>query len=268
MIALLSVAFSGCLVSYPGTKYEKQTPLWAYIASGAVTASGAAVAFVTLSPADKDEAGNPVPKEYLTNKTGDLAIGFSALGVGILGLAATLIYHIKVNQDAVPAPEVPPPQFGLEPMEYGTVQGNSYSDGHIDATFEIGLQDIGIVLFNKTDAGIKIDWTSAAFIDTDGTSEKVIHKGTRYIKRHEQQAPTTIPPQATLEDVMIPADNIHWESDGGWYLDELFPGFPNDSYSGKRFRVFLPMEVKGQLIEYTFQFRIDVFTVGPDGIER
>lgn len=151
---------------------------------------------------------------------------------------------------------------GVDDAE-GSKVGNyelRYFDDVIDIRFVVQQKNIIFVLENKLDRGITINWTEASFISPEGRSMRVVHKGTRLVRRFEEQTPTVIPPKALLEDVIIPVEHLHWESEGldaKWYADDLLQGWPKENYVGKTFRVYLPMQLVDQKVEYTFNFTIN-----------
>jgi len=135
----------------------------------------------------------------------------------------------------------------------------AFSDDFIDVLFTIGGTQIGFDIRNKTDSGIKINWDDLSIIYPGGTSSRVIHSGIRLMDRNNPQAPTIIPPNARVSDVLIPSENIYYVSGqyGGWREHSLFGG-DGLSWDGKEFSIYFPLEIKGNKQEYTFKFKINV----------
>ena len=133
-----------------------------------------------------------------------------------------------------------------------------YSDSVIDVSFKMSQYDsnIDLLLMNKTNSPIKIDWNQVSFVSMSGKAVKVIHEGIKLINSGEMQAPTYIPPKATLSDIIAPTSNFYWNK--GWeYIPILPKGQAALSSVGQTFSVYLPMEINGQLKHYNFVFKID-----------
>ncbi len=148
---------------------------------------------------------------------------------------------------------------GTQGGEEITIRGMYFKDEFIEVVFTVGQSEIAFDLGNRTEKGIKIDWTASAFITPQNESLRVVHKGTRYVKRFETQAPTTIPPKSKIHDLLIPSDYIHWateEKGDELQRGDLFPGWPKEPYYGKVFKLYLPMKIGERLVEYIFLFKI------------
>jgi hypothetical protein len=136
-----------------------------------------------------------------------------------------------------------------------------FEDQAIRMSFLLSDKQIGMVLQNKTQSPIKIDWNNISYVDTSGLAHGVIHTGVRYIERDRPQVPSVIPPAAMIEDAIVPSDHISYTSgtSGGWSSRPLFPSIisETDRYIGKSFSIFMPMEFDGAVKNYLFSFRID-----------
>ena len=100
---------------------------------------------------------------------------------------------------------------------------------------------------------MKIDWSSAAYIDVQGLSHGVIHAGVRLMDKNKPQTPTIIPPGAKAEDIIVPTDSIEFVSGqfGGWRTKPFFPDGPAAAhFEGKSFQMYLPLDIKGSKKEY------------------
>jgi hypothetical protein len=66
-----------------------------------------------------------------------------------------------------------------------------------------------------------------------------------------------------INDVILPSDYIDYTSRAGegWKSKPFFPIFSDDPknnlYVGKSFGVFMPLEIDGQVSNYSFLFRIE-----------
>jgi len=157
-----------------------------------------------------------------------------------------------------------------------------YEDGLFSGVFFVTSSRINFTITNKTDHSIKIVWDEAAFIETDGTSNRVAHQGVKYADRNASQPATVVPRGTSITDFVLPTSRVYYRegyygkyysSPGGWReLDLVQPALclvsPGDSTAvrgfrsqaeaniGKRFGLLLPLEIQGVVNEYTFWFQV------------
>ena len=140
----------------------------------------------------------------------------------------------------------------------------SYNDDLIEVLFLFGEKYIGLVLLNKSNHSMKINWDNSAWISPDGTSKRIIHSGVKYSEINSLQAPSIIIRKGQIEDQLTPAHNIVY--DDGWYVRPLW-GYENFWKSSKRFNlaqelveqncaILLPIQIEGTENEYIFNFEI------------
>lgn len=157
--------------------------------------------------------------------------------------------------------------------ESDTLKTLVYKDDKIDIIFSIGVKSVNFNLKNKTEDVIKIIWDEASFVKF-GKTHRVMHQGVKYNDRNSSQPPTVIPSQASLDDLVVPTDNVYWQegfysqygsSPGKWKEYDLFlqydlnnPKLKEEILSsiGKKFSVYLPIQYKGKTLDYTFNFII------------
>jgi hypothetical protein len=135
-----------------------------------------------------------------------------------------------------------------------------FEDQAIRIRFTLSETQIGLLLQNKMTSPIKIDWNTVSYMDITGLAHSVMHTGVRYIERDRPQVATIIPPEAMIEDAIVPSDHISYTpgSGGGWSSRPLFPALAEtDLYIGKTFSVFMPLELEGSVKNYSFTFRIE-----------
>jgi hypothetical protein len=135
-----------------------------------------------------------------------------------------------------------------------------FEDQAIRIRFTLSETQIGLLLQNKMTSPIKIDWNTVSYVDITGLAHSVMHTGVRYIERDRPQVATIIPPEAMIEDAIVPSDHISYTpgSGGGWSSRPLFPALAEtDLYIGKTFSVFMPLELEGSVKNYSFTFRIE-----------
>lgn len=137
-----------------------------------------------------------------------------------------------------------------------------FKDDNIEIEFSIDEKRINFSLTNLTSDALKINWDESSLV-LFGKAKKVSHVGVKYTDIEKTQIPSVVPPTATLDESIIPAENIKW-SGSSWYENELFP---TDDY-GKEFDemfygllqstflLYLPITKKGEQLEYSFEFKI------------
>jgi hypothetical protein len=166
---------------------------------------------------------------------------------------------------------------------YGTQTGTSYqysyaitkpetpnmnwSDDKIDIAFQISKTSIGFSLKNNTEDVMKVIWDEASIVQF-GEAKKVMHSGVKYIDRNNSQPPSSIPPGASIEDLVLPTDNVYYREgyyEGGWEEYDLFAtqdfnkpdlGTSILGMKGQKFSLYLPVQYKGQTVGYNFEFTI------------
>ncbi len=112
---------------------------------------------------------------------------------------------------------------------------------------------ISFTLQNKTQLPIKIVWDEVIFTNPEGETYRVLNSRVRYKSHgkvsdpaHHFVAPTEVSPGQTYSDYIRP-----------FYTgvrDKLI--YPVKDARGSRFKVMLPLEVKGHVNIYTFAFEI------------
>lgn len=153
---------------------------------------------------------------------------------------------------------------------------SAFEDNLIAAQFFYGDKDIELLLVNKFEQTVKLNWDNAAWVDTDGRSMRLIHSGIRLNDKNAPQAPSLIPKLGTLNVYIVPANNL-WTHRGvdaqgkafrvsGWEtLFDLQVGSEEDEETrvkraqanvGKSCAILLPIEVDGHQYDYVFHFKL------------
>lgn len=111
-------------------------------------------------------------------------------------------------------------------------------------------------LKNISDNSLKVVWDEAVIVDFDGSTSKVMHKGTKYSARNESQPASTIIKGAMLDDLAAPTDKVRY-SDAlkEWVNDSMFPS--KMGQSGKILTLMLPIQIKDVVNEYIFVFDLE-----------
>ena len=139
----------------------------------------------------------------------------------------------------------------------------SYEDEMIKIVWLPISTQFGFTLQNKTDHSMKIIWDEAAYVNVNGTSERVMHVGVKYIDRSNPQPPTVIVKKANIDDMILPVENVYFDEDIGWRTKPLFPNKAisveelktlSQNYIGKTVQILLPLQIENTVNEYIFSF--------------
>jgi hypothetical protein len=185
------------------------------------------------APADTHEV---MPDRKVVGMKTRISLAFLILLVPATAVAQYDQYYIKMIKPVISADQ-------------------TYQDAFIHIQFS-GLGDVRFKLQNKTNNVIEIEWSRASYIDFDNEAHRVIHEGIRFIERDKAPPPTVIPAKASVSDVVIPTDYVHYDSDRGWQIRKAIESNLSN-YNGKAFGVLLPIRIKSTLKNYHFVFRIE-----------
>ncbi len=135
----------------------------------------------------------------------------------------------------------------------------SFEDMFLRIDFRFSKTAISFTIKSKSDNPIKIDWNQMSYVGSESKSHRIIHSQIKFVEKEKPQTPTIIPPQAIIDDAIIPLDNVRYSEPGrAWVEDELFPDAPaGKALKGNTFGVFMPLDINGQIKNYFFTFRID-----------
>lgn len=131
----------------------------------------------------------------------------------------------------------------------------SYIDGCIDILIFASSTQFNFIMKNVSENSIKVIWNEAVFVDSDGSTSKIMHVGTKYSQRESDQPATTIIKDAKIDDIACPTKNVRYSDIlKEWVTDPLFPTKPNLAISPVR--LMLPIQVKDVINEYIFIFEV------------
>ena len=110
----------------------------------------------------------------------------------------------------------------------------SYVDNIIDILIFASNTEFQFILNNISDNSIKVIWNEAVFVDVDGSTSKVMHKGIKYSQREADQPASVIIRGAKLEDVATPIDKVYYsEALKNWTSKSLFLNAQQDQQGQK-----------------------------------
>ena len=131
-----------------------------------------------------------------------------------------------------------------------TVTKFRYTDNVIDLLIFAGEKNFNFVLKNVYNSTIKLVWDEAAFIDFDGETSKVMHKGIKYSEREASQPASVIIKGAKLEDIAVPTKNVRYsESAKEWVIDNML-------LSRGELKLMIPIQIKDVINEYVLIFKV------------
>jgi hypothetical protein len=196
-------------------------------------------------------------------------IAWTALMTGCM--TYTGIYTVGLQE--VESPENIKEQFGETKVVNFQDQGvtkYSYEDGIIKIVWLPLSTQFSFSLTNKSDHSIRIIWDEVAYVNENGLSQRVFHSGVKYTDRNNSQPPTIIVKGASIDDLIMPTDNVYFVSGqyGGWQELPLFKNRAStpeelntlkSSYVGKVVKILLPIKIEETTNEYLFTFKIEDF---------
>lgn len=119
-------------------------------------------------------------------------------------------------------------------------------------------------LKNLSDNKIKVIWDEVVYVNPDGSTDRVMHAGVKYVNRNESQPPTVIPVGSFIEDAIIPTSVVSFVAYVGWAEGSLFNVSSDKKTSkwqlentyGKNVKVIMPIEIGDNVADYTFTFTV------------
>ena len=111
-------------------------------------------------------------------------------------------------------------EIKISPVDDKGVTKYSFDDNLVNVVWLVTNDDISFVLENKTDYSMKIIWDDAAFVDSKGQSQRVMHSGVKYTDRNNSQPPTIIVRKGKITDIVQPVDLVYL--DYYWKLKRFY----------------------------------------------
>lgn len=187
------------------------------------------------------------------------------------GMLKSYIADYDVSLASVESPADAKAQFGetkVATFQDGEINKYRYEDDYIDIVWYVSPKQFNFTLTNKSDHTIKINWDDISYVDYDGRTGRVMHSGVKYTDRNNSQPASTIPKGASLNDILLPTDNVSFSSGqyGGWNESRLIPSYYSTpeafadgagKYVGKTMRILMPILIENVQNDYTFEFTIN-----------
>ena len=195
------------------------------------------------------------------------AIGIIWTMATACGTAYSAAYDIGLT--TVERPNTPASVSGEPTISSDLTAGdtrNVFRDSLVRVRWTVSPSSLAFELENRTDERIRIMWDDATYMDPAGVSHGVIHRGVRFEDRNRSQDPTNVGARRRVQEVVIPKHLVYFRSTTGWgvapilqpsrtlTLEELEGARDN---VGKRFTILLPLEIRGTVHPYLFNFRVN-----------
>ena len=144
------------------------------------------------------------------------------------------------------------------PSENG-ISKFTYKDNVIDIMIFADRSNFNFVLQNISESSIKIVWDEAVFVNFDGSTEKVMHKGIKFSEKNGAQPATTIIKNAKWEDTVTPTHLVYYREatkyiEGGWDTYSMYPR--EKGLKPGQIKLMLPIQIKDVINEYVFIFDV------------
>ena len=144
------------------------------------------------------------------------------------------------------------------PSENG-ISKFTYKDNVIDIMIFADRSNFNFVLQNISESSIKIVWDEAVFVNFDGSTEKVMHKGIKFSEKNGAQPATTIIKNAKWEDTVTPTHLVYYREatkyiEGGWDTYSMYPR--EKGLNPGQIKLMLPIQIKDVINEYIFVFDV------------
>lgn len=192
-----------------------------------------------------------------------LLLAVLAVAIGCSGGRA-VTYNSTI--DEVERPSDAAERYG----EYTVSETDSsyvYEDELVRAGFLTSGGSVLMNVENKTDYSVQIRLEQGAFVMPGGSSERILTGGMSYASRNDQVQPITVPSGASTTTTLIPQSAVSM----GQYGVSVAPMFEPDFLSstgnetaddveanvGETFSLLLPIEIQGNVNEYTFNFEVE-----------
>jgi hypothetical protein len=136
-------------------------------------------------------------------------------------------------------------------------EDDAYGDFSVLESLQLNIETsdrnpsgLAFSLLNKSENAIQIIWDETAIVGLDGSASRVVHEGVRYADRENSQPPANVPPNARIDDFVVPSNAIYYSSNGGWDEEPLF----KELSIGDRVSLFLVVMVDGEKQNLNFNF--------------
>lgn len=149
------------------------------------------------------------------------------------------------------------------------INSNTFKDDNIKILWKLDSYSASFVLENKTEHVIKIVWDDVVWVSNSGNTYKTFHSDTKYIDKEKHQIPSIIVSGARIEDSIIPSVCVSYSTViNGWIRSPILQAEAKsqkefrriyDNTVGKTIKIYFPLQIKNNIVEYIFNFKIEDF---------
>lgn len=188
------------------------------------------------------------------------------LFTGCMGSMYTAKYDIGMEQ--VERPSDIEKRYGeavITKQDTADVSKYIYADSLISIAWLPYPKQFEFVLENKSEHTMKLIWDESAFVDSNGQSHRIMHKGVKFTERNNSMPPSIVVRGGMISDLIYPSDYVSWEY-SSWVEKGIFEPWaeysvsnlqPAKDHVGKSVQVLLPIEIEGNVNEYIFTFKVN-----------
>lgn len=209
---------------------------------------------------------NPYSKKYYFPKDGVIAVIENSIDRKTNNKSISLVDrdafdgddtgHYNVSLISVDKPANSKIRYGQSAViEEEGICKYTYIDNYINILLFADSEKINFLLKNLTQYSIKVVWDEGVFVDVDGTTSRIIHKGVENSQKDESQPSSVIIKGSSLADFAAPINKISYSSYlDGWYKTSLC-----GSVSKKKketIKLMLPIQIQDIINEYIFTFEV------------
>jgi hypothetical protein len=140
-----------------------------------------------------------------------------------------------------------------------------FQDENITIDWTIGNTRFYFILTNVSDHFIRIPWDEAVYVDQKGKVRRVIHDGIAFERKGEPQPFTVLPQNASIDDFLIPVDNIVAGNNNYVSWKEVYLFYDKQQNVGQEVRLVLPVMMQHNRFDYVFTFKVEQWQ---DGVQK
>jgi len=139
-------------------------------------------------------------------------------------------------------------KYAFSLVEPAVSESTAMQDETLRIIITPGVYEIGLLIDNLIWEPVMINWNDARYIDPDGKTQRLIHRGIKLQEKEAPQVSGKLPPRESWDELIIPFGKIK-QSMEGWYIERLFDGYENRT-PGFEFGIVLPVQTKAGKSEY------------------
>lgn len=134
----------------------------------------------------------------------------------------------------------------------------SYEDDLFRSVWSATEAGWDVVLYNKSEKPIVIEWDNVVYYDIDNIGHKVLSGKTKFADKGKDQEPSLIARRGNITEKLSSATHIYQSPVFGFTKRPLFPIDFSEAirYKNKEYKLMIPFTVDGLSSQYEFIFKI------------